>query len=138
MKSKYIYLKYDQLDKVAYFKKQLEIEIKNLIGDYLFEHDCLDEVTYCEVMPVTVQNVNYIVIRLMPHYILSMLSKKELSKLNYEIIRRLDKMKLVKETTQSSNIPNTAAIHIQIPNSQKNKTVKLIKKTIRKIDGDTK
>ena len=138
MKSKYIYLKYDQLDKVAYFKKQLEIEIKNLIGDYLFEHDCLDEVTYCEVMPVTVQNVNYIVIRLMPHYILSMLSKKELSKLNYEIIRRLDKMKLVKETTQSSNIPNTAAIHLQIPNSQKNKTVKLIKKTIRKIDGDTK
>lgn len=138
MKSKYIYLKYDQLDKVAYFKKQLEIEIKNLIGDYVFEHDCLDEVTYCEVMPVTIQNVNYIVIRLMPHYILSMLSKKELSNLNHEIIRRLDKMKFVKETTQSSNIPNTAATHIQVPNEQKLKNVKLIKKTIRKIDGDTK
>ena len=149
MKSSYLYIKCSDIEKVSNLKHfdiekmsnlrdTIQIEIRNIISELLIEYNSDFELYYCEIMFTTLNKVDYMVVRLMPDYVIKTFSKRDIIKLKRNIMRIFKDMKIVKETTQSSNLSVTAANHVNVPDMDKVKKLKLIKNNIRKVNGDTK
>lgn len=76
LKSEYIYIIADK-QKVIKYRTEIELEVRNKLTELLWENNSDDEISYCEVLPATINGNTYTVIRLLPSYVWKQLSTSD-------------------------------------------------------------